>query len=200
MLNTNLILIGPLAAGKSTVGKLLGAALHTPALELDDLRWGYFAEIGYDADHAEQLRREGGIQARGAYWKPFEIYSVERLLQDYPAGHVLSLGAGNSVYDDPTHAERVQKALAPYPYVILLLPSADVNESARILMERFQALVPDCAPEDLQQVAALNRYFVEQPANARLAKYIVYTASKSPAATCADILALLKSPKTPDGL
>ncbi len=196
MLDTNLILIGPLAAGKSTIGKLLGEALHLPALELDDLRWHYFAEIDYDPDHAEQLRREGGIQARGTYWKPFEVYSVERVLQDYPTGHVLSFGAGNTVYDDPAHFERVREALAPYPYVILLLPSADVEESMEILSARFRALVPDCAEEDFRQVIALNRHFVEHPANTRLATHIVYTADQSPTETCAAILTMLNLPLT----
>ena len=192
MLNTNLILIGPLAAGKTTVGKLLGEALNLPSVELDDLRWSYFAEIGYDPERAEQLRQEGGIKARGAYWKPFEIYSVERLLQDYPTGHVLSLGAGNSVYDDPSHFERMQRALAPYPYVILLLPSTDADESMRLLTERFRSLVPDCSEENLKQVIEINRYFVEHPANTRLAKHTIYTAGQSPSETCNDILTMLK--------
>ena len=73
MLDTNLILIGPLAAGKSTIGKLLGDALGVPVIELDDLRWRYYAEMGYDSERAEQLRREGGIQARSVYWNPFEV-------------------------------------------------------------------------------------------------------------------------------
>jgi hypothetical protein len=191
MLDTNLILIGPLAAGKTTVGKLLGESLSVHTLELDDLRWGYYAEMGYNPERAEQLRRDGGIKARGAYWKQFEIYSVERIVQDYPVGHVLSFGAGNSVYDDPSHFARAQKALASYPYVILLLPSADVNESMRVLLERFQALVPDCADEDLKQVAEINRYFIEHPANARLATYTIYTAGKSPAEICDEILKAL---------
>ncbi len=191
MLDTNLILIGPLAAGKTTVGKLLGNALGIPTLEIDDLRWKYYAEVGYDAEYAGQLRRESGIIARGRYSKPFEIYSVERLLQDYPSDYVLPFGAGNSVYDDPVHTERLQKVLAPYPYVILLLPSRNEEESERILLERFQALVPDCEPEDLKQVAALNRHFVHNPANAHLATHTIYTAGKSAAETCDDVLELL---------
>jgi hypothetical protein len=191
MLDTNLILIGPIAAGKTTVGKLLGETLGLPALELDNLRWGYYAEIGYDPEHAEQLRCEGGIKARGVYWKPFEIYAVERVLQDYPTSHILSFGAGNSVYDAPAHFERVRKALAPYPYIILLLPSVDANESLRVLSGRFHALVPDCSDEDLKQVAEINCYFIEHPANARLATHTVYTADKSPAEICSEILAAL---------
>ena len=193
MLDTNIILIGPLEAGKTTVGKLLGEALGMPAIELDDLRWDYYAEIGYDPDHAEQLNSEGGLKARIAYWKPFEIYGVERLLQDYPAGYVLPLGAGNSVYDDPTHFERLQKAFAAYPYVILLLPSPDADESLRILMDRFHVTLPDCPPDIMKQLEHINRNFVEHPSNARLARYTVYTKDKSPEQTRDEILALPKS-------
>jgi hypothetical protein len=193
LLDTNIILIGPLSTGKTTVGKLLGEALNIPTVELDDLRWGYSAEVGYDAEHAEQLRREGGFQARGVYWKPFEVYSVERFLQDYPGGNVLSFGAGHSVYDDPAHFERVRTALAGYPYVILLLPSADVNESVHLLTERFRALVPEIGEDDLKQVVELNRYFVEHPANARLATHTIYTGDQSPAETCSAILSLLNT-------
>jgi len=192
MLDTNMILIGPLGAGKSTIGKLLGEALNLPAIELDDLRWGYYAEIGYDAERSEQIRREGGMKARGDYWNPFEIHSVERVVQDYPTGHVLSFGAGNSVFDDPAQMERVEKALAPYPYVILLLPSEDVEEVMRVLTERFRALVPDCPDDIFQQVMEVNRHFVESPANARLATHTFYTSDQTPAETCAKILAALQ--------
>ena len=188
MLDTNIILIGPLDTGKSTVGKLLGEALALPVVEIDDLRWNYYAEIGYDLDHAEQLWREGGILGRVAYWKPFEIHGVERLLQDHPKGYILPFGAGNSVYTDPAHIERLQKALAPYPYVVLLLPAPDINESHRILMERFRASTPDAAPNIFKGISELNRHFLESPCNAGLAKYTVYTADKSPAETCQEVL------------
>jgi hypothetical protein len=194
LLDTNVILIGPLEAGKTTVGRLLGEALAVPVIELDDLRWQYYAEIGYDHDHAEQLNREGGLQARITYWKPFEIHGVERLLQDYPAGCVLPLGAGNSVYEDPAHFERLQKMLAAYPYVILLLPSPDTDESLRILMERFRVSLPDCPPDIMSQLEQINRHFLEHPSNARLARYTVYTKDQSPEQTRDEILALL-SPK-----
>ena len=191
MLDTNIILIGPLEAGKTTVGKLLAEALGMPAIELDDLRWKYYAEIGYDHEHAEGLNREGGLKARMVYWKPFEIYGVERLLQDYPAGYVLPLGAGNSVYEDPAHFERLQKAFAAYPYVILLLPSPDADESVKILMARFRVSLPDLSAEIFEQLAGINRHFVEHPSNARLARYMVYTKDKSPEQTRDEILAML---------
>src|SRR5436853_3139664 len=78
----------------------------------------------------------GGYTATIAYWKPFDLYCVERALQDYPRDTINDFGAGHSVYEDPALLERAQKALDPYPYVIFLTPSGDPEESIRILQKR----------------------------------------------------------------
>lgn len=48
MVDDTVILIGPMMAGKSTVGRLLSERLGLPQFVLDDLRWDYFNEIGCD--------------------------------------------------------------------------------------------------------------------------------------------------------
>lgn len=192
MLKTNIILIGPSGTGKTTMARLVGDALKAPFLDLDEIRWNYYKEIGYDHEHAEKLRAEGGMEAMVAYWKPFEIYSVERMFQDYPSGYVLAFGAGQSVYDDPELFARVQKALAPY-IVILLLPSPDVNESLPMLSERIRAGEPDLPDEFFPHIENMNRYFIVNPANATLADYTVYTKGKTPDETRDEILALISS-------
>jgi len=192
MLDTNIILIGHSGTGKTTLAKLLGEALDLPWLELDDLRKEYYTEIGYDNAVAQQRFMESGMKAMVDYWKPFEIYSVERMLEDYPTNHILAFGAGQSVYDDPTFATRAQQALDPYPYVILLLPSPDVDESVFILHERMRLGFPDFPAEAAAQMDEMNRYFIEHPSNARLAKFTFYTAGKSSAETCAEVLNALQ--------
>lgn len=186
----NLILIGPGGTGKSTLAKLLGEALDRPFIDLDKVRNGYYAEIGYDRDEAQRIRQEQGFPALAAHWKPFEIYSVERLLQDYPTDHVIAFGAGQSVYDDAGFAERVRQALEPH-HVVLLLPSPDVDRSLHILDARLHLLEPDLPDSFFDMIARFNRYFLEHPANPLLATITVYTDGKSPQQTRDEIIAAL---------
>lgn len=185
---TNIILIGPMGAGKTIIGGLLSKRLNRQWVQLDELRWAYYDEIGYDKIKAKQIYDEGGVKALGAYWKPFEAHSVERVLADYH-DCVIDFGAGHSVYEDAALLARVQRALAPYPYVIFLLPSPDLDESLRILNTRIPSEVP---PENYEVFISMNEYFLKHPSNFELAKITVYTRDKTPEETCDEIIGKLK--------
>jgi hypothetical protein len=172
-------MIGPIRAGKSTVGILLAARLGVPFLQLDAVREDFYREIGYDDAYAQRLRDERGWEARYRYWKPFEAYAAERFLAEHPTG-VLDFGAGHSVQEDPALFARVRRALAPYRNVVLLLPSPDPEESVRILKERYGGVVSNGVDFD--------RHFVTHPSNRTLATLVVYTAGKTPEETCEEVL------------
>ena len=178
---SDIILIGPQSAGKSTIGELLAARLNLPQYSMDELRWAYYNEIGYDDALAKQ-KRETGAWDISRYWKPFEAYAVERLLSEH-TNCVIDFGAGHSVYNDPVLFQRVQQALSDYPNVVLLLPSPDLDESLRILNERNRELPAD--------IRATNEHFVRHPSNYTLAKFTAYTQGKTPEGTCEEILRLV---------
>jgi hypothetical protein len=188
----SIVLIGPSGAGKSTVSVLLAARLGWQAIELDKLRWEYFAEIGYDADYAAALREREGFASVARYWKPFDIHGVERVTADYLSDCVIAFGAGHSFYEDPAQFARAQKALTPFP-VVLLLPNADIESSATILRERIAAKETFLTEASLNGISAINRTFLVASSNALLAKHTVYTAGHSPEQTCDAILALLSN-------
>ena len=179
---SDIILIGPQTVGKSTVGGLLAERLGLPQYSMDDERWAYYKEIGYDEALAKKKRETEGAWGIIRYWIPFEAHAVERLLADR-TNCVIDFGAGHSVYDDPLLFQRVQKALASYANVVLLLPSSDVEESIHILNERNQDL-----PDDIRNT---NEHFLRHPSNYELAKFTVYTKAKTPQETCSEILRLV---------
>ena len=108
------VLIGPIAAGKSSVADLLAERTGRRNVPLDLVRWAYYYQIGYDRAEERRGVRAHGQLAREAYWKPFEAYAVERVLADFP-DTLIDFGAGHSVYEEEELFARVQAALAPVP-------------------------------------------------------------------------------------
>lgn len=173
-----IILIGPPGAGKSTVGRLLAARLGLPQVSMDALRWAYYAEMGYDTELAGEIRERLGFRGLYRYWKPFEAYAVERILAAHRRG-ILDFGAGHSVFEDNALFARVRRALEPYRYVILLLPSPDLDESVRILEERSRTTIGG---------VDANRHMIDHHSNRDLAKAVIYTEGKTPFETREEIV------------
>lgn len=181
-----IILIGPMGVGKSTVGEQLAQRLDLPFVSLDDLCWEYYSEINFDHEKAKALIDSGGYSALMPYVKPFEAYAVERFVADHP-NHILDFGAGHVVHQDEDLFQRVSAAFAPYPNVILLLPSPDLEESINILNERMLQRIEELG-EWYSWAIDENKHFVKHPSNGRLAKVTVYTKDKTVEETCAEIV------------
>jgi hypothetical protein len=168
-----------MGTGKSTLSRLLAARLGVALCVLDEVGWAYYRAAGFDADEEARLRTTQGWAASLRYWEPFNLQAVERALADYH-DCVFDFGAGHSVYDDPAHLARARHALAPFPNVVLVLPSPDPTETARVLRARR----PRSAAEDFDLAA----YAATHPANRLLARRVVYTEGRGPEATCDALL------------
>ncbi|MFN6566714.1 shikimate kinase [Dendronalium sp. ChiSLP03b] len=179
----DIILIGPISTGKSTLGELIAQKLDIPQCSMDDVRLNYYKEINYDEKLAKQIREKEGFHSIYRYWKPFEAYAVERVLSEY-SNCVIDFGAGHSVYEDDELFKRVQQVLEPYINVVLILPSPDLEESIQILNKRNGGIVSNGFD--------FNEHFVKHHSNHDLAKFVVYTKDKSPEETRDEILKSVK--------
>jgi len=189
--NSTIILIGPLGAGKTTVGRLLAEKLGLPLCSVDDVRPAYHEKVGYDPTLASQIAASDlGIRGVLRYSQPFEARMVEKVLADHQG--VIDLGASNSVYEDEELLARVESILAPYPNVVLLLPSPDVDESIMILKNRLIRMLTEAGKEFNDELFELNEYFISHSSNHRLAKIALYTRDKTPEAICDEIAQKLR--------
>ena len=187
-MKSTLILIGPLGAGKSTVGHLLAEMLGLPECSVDDVRWKYYEEIGYDKALASKIAAsDQGIRAQLRYSEPFDAHAIERILADHRNG-VIDFGASNSVYENKLLFNRVKNILDPYPNVILLLPSSDLDESVEILNTRLTRMLKAKGEEMNHELLDLNEHFIKHPSSHQLAKIVIYTKDKTPQEICNEIL------------
>ncbi|HEV8635000.1 MAG TPA: hypothetical protein VG370_12260, partial [Chloroflexota bacterium] len=178
------VLIGPMGAGKSTLAALLAARLGLPCVVADFLSGGYYRGLGYDE---AWVRRTIGRDFRAvmAYRRPFEARLVEWLVAQH-TGCVFDFGAGHVQHDDPVLADRVGRALAPFADVVLVVPSPDRGESIRVLRERRAPLVFDGFD--------LDAYAWDHPSYWRLATRTVYTAGRTPQECVHELVAQVDRP------
>lgn len=193
----SIVLIGPSASGKSTVGRRLAHMLAWEFVDLDLLRDTWYPEFGIDRD-AEQLALErGGFPALVSYWKPFELRSVERVLQEHPVNTVIAFGGGQSVYVEEADIRKAEGALSAASSVVLLMPDEIPERSIDILMERtrvhpeivkvvddIEAMLTDFRPVVQEQLAS--------ESNRRLATDIVITGEDDAEAVAMRVLGLVR--------
>src|SRR3989338_4152167 len=108
-----IILIGPIGAGKTTIGKMLAKKLGAPFYSLDEEEKTYTTPVGYDSKHHRRLKKQQGPFPAYEYARGFFDEAVVRFLQAHKNG-VFDLGGGHPIVPDPEKQERIKAALKPY--------------------------------------------------------------------------------------
>jgi shikimate kinase len=180
------ILVGPLAAGKSTLGALVAERLGHAFVDIDDIAWSYCAEVGWTLDRLLERDDAVGWATAEREWEPARAHAVRRAVEDHPDA-VIALGAGYTSFTDPACAEQVRQALAPVLDVVHLLPSPDPERSVTVLRERaITARGNDWIIEGRDWIAA----WVADPLAGEVAAATVFTDGISPAESADQLVAL----------
>lgn len=179
-----LVLIGPAAAGKSTVGPLLATRLDVPFVDLDAVADPLYAEVGWSVERLVARIQEVGRVAAEREWEPARAHAVARAVQVYP-GAVIALGAGHASYTRPELREQVRSALAAAD-VVLLLPSPDRDATLVALRERSARTKGTTWVVDGHDLLA---EWVDDDAMRALADRVVHTDGQNPDQTADAVLA-----------
>jgi len=184
----DIILIGPFGAGKSTLAKHLVRRLGWSCRSLDEGYYRYLRQIeGFNDEIENQIYT---WELTSPQRQPYNAYAVERFLLEHSnpdERYVLEFGAGHSVYEDREHLNRVKQILAPYPNLVLILPSPDHEESVQILLDQIRQHRLKGRNMSDERICNINRYIVEHHSNYELAKITVYTKGRSPKETSEEI-------------
>jgi len=166
---SDIILIGAMGVGKSTIGKLLASKLDLPQVSMDKLRWEYYKETDWSEERQEDIRGKEGFSGVYKYWKRYDVHAIERLRQEHK-NCVIDFGAGHSIYENSEDFTRVSELLAPYGNVVLLLPSPDLDESISILKDRHA---------DTINGVEVIEYLVSHPSTQELADFTIFTENRT---------------------
>jgi hypothetical protein len=182
---TDIVLIGPVTAGKSTISEALATRLGAPRISLDAIAERYYVEYGFPKAEFERVRENEGFLTAYRCWWPALAHATERVLGEYP-DHIIDLGAGHTHYEDRTLFARVRSALQGRSNVVLLLPSSHLQRSIEVLRDRSIRTRGWTWEVDGYDFIA---QWVHDPGNSELATLTVYTEGRTPAETCDEILA-----------
>lgn len=180
----SIILIGPVRAGKTTLADQVARDLGWPRRSLDELRWGYYEEIGFDPAYSKSLEQAGRWNDRRLYWSRHDPHAIRRVLEDYGEGHVIDFGGSHSLHEDPAQLAEVRRMMAPHPYVVLVLPCADLEMALRVLDDRR-------GQPHLLYGFDLNARMLRHPSSRQLAKHVIHNHGKAVEQTSRELIELL---------
>lgn len=166
-----IVLIGPMLAGKSTIGSLLSRKLSTSLCSLDALCERYYAELPLFQRHNEAVAEKGASNESllrtleslaillgsnfGEYQERLHAHSAMRILEDVHDG-VIDFGCGHTQYQNVKLHMLVRRALSGLRNVFAIMPSPSLDRSAAVLFERLRdATSPSCASNGRSHVSGI---------------------------------------------
>ncbi|MFC8922135.1 shikimate kinase [Cellulosimicrobium sp. NPDC057127] len=184
------VLVGPPAAGKTTIGELAAARLGVPFVDVDEVGDRYYAEVRWSV--ARLVERVGvvGRLAAEREWEPARAHAVGRVVAEHP-GAVVALGAGHTSYTDATHLATVRAVLADVPHVVLVLPSADRDAALDELRRRSVATKGTDWVRDGHDLLAA---WLDDPGTRSLATATLVTRGRTPDASAAQFARWVAAP------
>ncbi|MEO9532895.1 MAG: hypothetical protein ABJG68_15190 [Crocinitomicaceae bacterium] len=172
----NIILVGPLATGKSTVAEHLSNITGLRNVPVDKVKWHYRFQNGYDLVKSRNILRSNGFDALLDYAKDFfGPNDLKDVLSRFEG--IIDFGATDTHSKDLSRLAEIYKLLDPYPNIFLILPYEDESLSEEVLEKRLRKRLKDDPLKGpvLETYLKKNREFLYSPNSIAAAKHVIYT-------------------------
>jgi shikimate kinase len=194
LMRGDIVLLGPMCAGKTTIAKRLSRAAGIAHLNIDQCKFKYFESIGYCDQDAEYCYKKDGIRGLYNYNKPFELNALRNFLC-INSNCIFDLGAGFVEYEDSEMQKEAFDLLAAFSNVILLLPQSNIQKSCESLKARFAKRYDvDKGLKDIMLSTPgfdLNDYLIDFFYQNKSKFKVVYTRHKSVKKIISDVIKVL---------
>lgn len=119
-MSENIIIIGPIGAGKSTVAPEVARQTNKKHIDMDELRSEIYSKTNFSNEKADEAYISGGIIEWYNYQKSYELFAVKTLLEQNQ-NSVIEFGGGQSIYSNDEQLKTFLSLMEKQPYVFLLL-------------------------------------------------------------------------------
>ncbi|OWY22045.1 hypothetical protein C7N43_09185 [Sphingobacteriales bacterium UPWRP_1] len=189
-MHKQIVFLGPMCAGKSTVAQEVAEMLDMQHLPLDKMKWYYYYKLGYSEVKGNNIYEEYGLPGLAKYWEQFDLYTIENVLKEFPNG-IIDCGAGQTYYENEIERTRLKELFAPVNNLVLLMPTENLEESIQILNYRMTERGKHRETDEIRLANEQNLRYIHNAVDNKLAKITVYTHNKSLEDVCTEIISRL---------
>lgn len=189
----NIVLIGAMGVGKTTISNLICESDTAYSIhDSDKERQTLINQTEIDSEHYETLLKnnswtEANDYAR-TYLKPSHLRMI---LESANNNHIINIGGNFIDWSNSEDFENCQNILEEYPNVIMLTYSNDIEESSRVLSKRIMSRPNNDSDKVLQEQAEYNIRFIKSKLFKKLAKHIIEVKGKTKVEIANEIIKIL---------
>jgi hypothetical protein len=180
MMHNNIILIGPLATGKSTIAAKLSEITGLLNFPIDKLKWYYRFKNGYNLQTSTDILVNKGFEELIVYVEAFfGTNELKSILNEFEG--IIDLGATDSYCHNLKRMRELKSFFHDFPNIFLIMPSKNKKKSKEILNQRLYKRYekdPLKAPV-MESYMKMNEKFINSNYNRQIAKHVIYAADKS---------------------
>lgn len=185
----SIVLIGPMATGKSTIANHLAELTGYKNYPVDRLKWYYRFKNGYNIQESTKIFNQFGFGAMLQYsHQYFGVKDLKQLLTEFKG--IVDLGAADTHCSTKERCEGLLNLFQDFHNVFLILPYKDSKKSVELLTSRLIARYKNHPTKyvAVESYIKENEEFVRSVFNQVLAKHVVYVNDRAPYLVAQEIL------------